>query len=81
MIGAEGDLGEDAFDSIVCSGDMLDSLPKETEITRAHYIVLDNFDYCALKQKVERLCHEAGEGTWDELAGRLNKFAKWEFDN
>ena len=82
MIGPAGAEGEESFDITVCSPKWL--LQQHTEqdvILGRHHLIMLKYDFDRLLRAIEALCEEAEAPTWEEVATKLGRFAKWEFED
>ena len=81
-IGVRGEKGADAFEFDVCSPEFLES---ETEnhpvFSGENLIIMKRFDPDRVEEFVhKRLRHATGKD-WGEMAGKIGKWARWEFED
>ena len=82
MIGPEGGGGEESFDVIVCSPRwLLERHRKEDVIIARHHLIMLEYNYQRLKRTIEDYCEECEAPTWSELALKLGRLGKWEFED
>ncbi len=82
MIGPEGGEGEESFDVTVCSPKwFLEKYGKEDVIVGRHHVVLLEYDYGRLMRTIETFCRNCEGATWHELALKLGRLGKWEFED
>ena len=82
MIGPEGGEGEESFDVTVCSPKwLLREYGKEDVIVGRHHLILLEYDYGRLMRTIESFCRNCDGLTWDELALKLGRLGKWEFED
>lgn len=79
MIGPKETPGEEAFDTIVCSPDWLAEHAKLPDLVGDRQIVVDRYNYQAIKNKIQESCRSLEENDWQKLAVKLGAIGKWEF--
>ena len=79
MVGPEGTLGEEAFDTIVCSPDWLAAHTVLPDLVGDHRIVMNIYDYQKLFRQIQEFCQLQEGNTWQEIALKISKIGKWEF--
>ena len=74
--------GEDSFDLTVCSVDWLAALVRRDGVVDGrHFLVVDGFDWSALRAYIERRVRQCEGDTWHEVAERLARLGYWEFED
>jgi hypothetical protein len=82
MIGPEGGEGKESFDIRVCSPRwLLERHNKEDVIIGRHHLIMLEYDYTRLRRTIEAFCRESEAPTWSELALKLGRLGKWEFED
>ncbi|MCU1273492.1 MAG: hypothetical protein JWO48_923 [Bryobacterales bacterium] len=82
MIGPKGIEGEESFDIQVCTPKWLIGHSGRTDIILGrHYLIMIEYDYDRLVEKIASFCNECSGETWQEIAGRLSRLGKWEFED
>lgn len=81
MIGPADSLGEESFDFMLCTPDWFASNMKSDIVEGRHYLFVKDFNYVQLKRYVEDYCAKCSENSWPEVAERLARFGKWEFED
>ena len=82
MIGPEGGEGEESFDVTVCSPNwLLARHNKEDVVIGRHHLIMFEYDYLRLKRTIEEFCKSCEGATWKELALKLGRLGKWEFED
>jgi hypothetical protein len=82
IVGRRGGDGEESFDLTVCTGGWLANVARETGIVDArHHVVVDGFNWSAIRSYLERRVADCAGETWDDIAERLSRFAYWEFED
>ncbi|QZD88616.1 immunity 8 family protein [Qipengyuania aurantiaca] len=81
-IGVRGENGADAFEFDVCSPEFLEN---ETEsypvFSGQNLIITRRFNAEQIEEFVrKRLRHATGKD-WNEIAGKINNWARWEFED
>jgi hypothetical protein len=82
MIGPKGVDGEESFDIQVCTPKWLSDRqdPSDVVIGR-HYLIVFGYDYDRLVNVIANFCEECSGKTWQEIAMRLDRLGKWEFED
>jgi hypothetical protein len=82
MIGPKGDQGEESFDVTVCSPKwLLQRHKKEDVVIGRHHLIMFEYNYPRLTRTIEDFCRHCEGDTWDELASKLSRLGKWEFED
>jgi hypothetical protein len=82
MVGSAGADGEDSFDVIVCTPRWLSDrlLPTKIMLGR-HHLLVKQYDYTRLLQFLISFASGCRGATWEEVALRLGRLGKWEFED
>jgi hypothetical protein len=83
FVGPAGEpVGEDLFYFHVCTVRWLEERPppKGFEFLR-HYLLLTRWDYDVLVRAVSDLCLHTEGKDWNEIATKLSRFGRWEYEN
>ena len=82
MIGPSTSPGEESFDFLVCSSKWLGAnLRNRSHLFGRHYLFLEEYDYDVLYNAISNLCSNTSGATWQEVAAKLSRFGKWEFED
>ena len=82
MIGPANSEGEESFDITVCSPKwLLEQYARQDVIFGRHHLIMLEYDFARMMSVFERLCNESEAPTWGEVAAKLGRFAKWEFED
>jgi len=82
MIGPKGTEGEESFDMQVCTPKWLSDHHDPGDIVFGrHYVIVFEYDYARLVNMISSLCNECSGQSWQEIAARLGRFGKWEFED
>jgi hypothetical protein len=82
MAGSEGTASEDSFDTIVCTADWLKERYANREVVNLrHHLLMVEYNYDALWKYVERICASCSGENWNEVALKLGRLGKWEFED
>ena len=82
MVGPGGGEGEESFDVVVCSARWISHhLGPEGILVGRHYLVVDSYDYPRLEGFLRRYVDQCSGSTWEEVAFRLGRLGKWEFED
>ncbi len=82
MIGPEEEEGEDSFGIIVCSVKWFqDHYSEEIPLFGFHFLFVSEYDISEISKKVEKYCEACSGENWLEIAQKLSKIGKWEFED
>lgn len=82
FIGPEGGAGEEAFDFLVCSPAwILDEVRESGFLLGRHHLVVRRFDLQLIRGAIEEICSHARGESWSEIAARIGRYGKWEFED
>jgi hypothetical protein len=82
MIGPQGGDGEESFDVQVCTPRWLEADHNGGDIISGrHMLIVLKFDYDALKRYFEHAAASVTGADWDEVAQKLSRIGKWEFED
>lgn len=80
--GPDDAAGEESFDLTVCSVAWLsERVHADGVFDGRHHVVVESYDWPALRSYVERRVRECAGGTWREVAEKLARFGYWEFED
>lgn len=81
-LGVTGNDAGDDFTFYVCTPSRLERvLSEEPELWGRHLLIVETFDWTAVRRAVERLCDRVQGDTWEEIAGQLGRYLGWEFED
>lgn len=82
IIGPEDEPGGDSFDFQVCTPDWLKAkYSKEEAVFGRHYVIVFDYDMAKIEQKIARYCESCIGESWQELAEKLSRIGRWEFED
>jgi Immunity protein 8 len=82
MIGPEDEMGEESFDFLVCTNDFIaNSVRQHGFLFGKNYLVIANYHYQTIWNAIELLCGQISGSSWKELAEKLGRYGKWEFED
>ena len=82
MIGPEGEPGEESFDLTVCTPAWLQgNLDPKEPLMGSGYLIVRDFDYARIKQRIIRFISTCSGETWDAIACKLGRLGNWEFED
>jgi hypothetical protein len=82
FIGPSESGGEEMFDFHVCTGRWLIEHPPEKNFAFVRStILMQRWDYQTLHRALEDLCFRTEGTDWKEIAGRLSRYGRWEFED
>jgi hypothetical protein len=76
--------GEESFAFTVCTPDWFAShkvASQSTVVLGRHYLFVNEFSYPRLEQFVRQYCAASIGVTWEEVAIKLGRLGKWEFED
>jgi hypothetical protein len=81
MVGPEEQQGEDSFDVVVCTPDWLKRNFKTSDIILGQgRILVFEYNYERLRSFIERYCEKCVADTWQDIATKLSRIGRWEFE-
>lgn len=82
FIGPVGSPGEESFDFLVCSPEWLRrEHGGEAVLLLRHHVLVFCYDFETIKAFLESFVSTIEAPSWAELARRLSRFGKWEFED
>jgi hypothetical protein len=82
LVGPVGGKGEESFDFIVCTpGWFSSNMNGKLVVSGRNYLFMQKFDYPALEQFVRNYCSQCVGKTWREVADKVSRIGKWEFED
>lgn len=82
LIGPRGAAGEESFDFTVCTPKWLaQSLLKYKYTFGRHHLIVEYYDYNIIFGAINSLCQRTSGANWHEIAERLGRYGKWEFED
>lgn len=82
MVGPENVSGEESFDIVVCTPRWLETwVAEDGPLIGRHHLIVDRWDYARIRLYLTTLVEGVDAPSWEELASRLGRFAKWEFED
>jgi hypothetical protein len=83
MIGPFCGQGMESFDIQVCTPAWFgQNMLSDVDLrTGEHIIFMSRYDYRALVGFIERYCHRCEGETWRDVAQRLGRLGRWEFED
>jgi len=82
MVGPEFEDGEESFDIQVCTPKwILENHRREDVIIGRHYLLVMEYNYERIQQIISTFCSTCHGATWEEIAEKLGRLGKWEFED
>lgn len=82
MVGPAGAAGEETFDIVVCTPTWIAKrLLVEPYLLGRHYLIVPSYDYEQLQATLSYYISQASANTWNEVARRIGRIGKWEFED
>ena len=82
LVGPEGIDSGESFDLTVCTGGWLAAEARKSRfVDTRHHLVVESFEWPAIRRFVELRVAACTGDTWEEIATQLARFAHWEFED
>jgi hypothetical protein len=83
MIAPEGSEGEESFDLVVCTPKYLESKLDRQGVPMfgKQLLIVKSYDFAAIQRLLEDYCGALEGSDWPELANKLSRIARWEFED
>ncbi len=81
MAGPEGEEAEESFDVRVCTPTWLLKRLGTEPLSGRYHLFVQRYDYTALAGFIAAYCHACTGETWSEVAARLGRLGRWEFED
>lgn len=82
IIGPDSEKGGDIFGFQICSPKWLLLKHSETDVIFCHnMIIVFEYDFNTIKQKISDLCNKTAGENWNDIAQKIAKFGAWEYEN
>ncbi len=82
MVGPEDGLGEESFDIQVCTPMwFLTTLKQNDVIPGKYFIIVLEYNYERIYNKIKYLIEAYSADSWNELAEKIATLGHWEFEN
>ena len=82
MFGPEGGEGEESFDIVVCTpGWIAREVERKRIVDGRHHLIVSIFDLRQISSFIEAYANTCTGKTWQEVATKLSRVGKWEFED
>lgn len=82
MFGPEGTIGEESFDILICTPNWLNSeLDLKSIIIGRHYLIVREYSFDNISKFLSDYADRCQGETWSEVAAKLARLGKWEFED
>lgn len=82
LIGPENEEGMESFQVIVCTTRWLEKkYQREDIIIGRHYLLVFEYNYSRIVQKIESYLDQCVGETWLDVAEKVARLGKWEFED
>lgn len=82
FIGPKGEEGEESFDIEVCTPKWLSKNYRQEDIVIGrHLLIVFNYNYDRIFQKIKSYVESCSGDTWNEVAQKVGRIGKWEFED
>jgi Immunity protein 8 len=80
-VGPVDEPGGDLFQIAVGSPERLREMAEEGSRFLRHYLLVPRYDFPAVKQQIEKLCHSCPGPDWHTAAAKLSRYMRSEFED
>lgn len=81
-VGSVGEFGDDTFQVMVCTPKWLAAQVHEHgPLTGRHYVIVEKYHFPTIRDFLTSKIESEEAPTWDELAERIGRIGKWEFED
>nr|WP_165935776.1 MULTISPECIES: immunity 8 family protein [unclassified Bradyrhizobium] len=81
IVGPADGPGQESFDFMLCTPDWFSSKIQDDITIGRHHVFVKQYDYPRLQAFVEAYCAECSGASWREVAEKLGRLGKWEFED
>ena len=82
MVGPKDGLGEESFDIQVCTPAwLLSTLKKSDVIPGRHFLIVLEYDFECIMNKIKEMIESLSGNNWEELAQKFGRIGYWEFED
>ena len=82
MVGPYGESGAESFDVLLCTPEWLKQHNKASDLVWGrHLLIVFKYDHDRLFHFLQEYCAQCSGNTWKEIAEKLGRVAKWEFED
>jgi len=81
IVGPSDGPGQESFDFMLCTPDWFSSNMKDDLTTGRHHVFVKRYDHSRLQAFVESYCAECSGSSWKDVAEKLGRLGKWEFED
>ncbi len=82
LIGPQNQPGEESFDVFICTPKwLLDNMGKEEIIIGRHYLIVSEFNFTKIKDRLLQFIHSCEGENWKDCAMKLSRLGYWEFED
>ncbi|UOP04173.1 immunity 8 family protein [Conchiformibius kuhniae] len=79
-VGADDGDAADLFYLSVCTPKWLSAHHRGTLFAKA-WLIVECYDFQEIKQAIQKLLNSINGDNWHEIAGKLNRYTDWEFED
>lgn len=82
FVGEEGKTVEESFDVELCTPKyLMDNYSKEEIIIGRRQIIVFDYNFTLLENRLKKYCQSCTGKTWEEIACKLMRMGRWEFED
>jgi hypothetical protein len=82
MVSPKNGKGEESFDIMVCTPQwLIRNYQKSDMIFGRHYLIVFEYDYPKIYDKLKEYIGGIEGDTWNEIALKIGRIGKWEFED
>lgn len=79
--GPDDEPGDDSFSITVCTLSWLEQEKPKRMFFGSNHLIVPNYDLKAIESFLARYCERCIGATWAEVALKLSRVARWEFED
>src|SRR5438045_942145 len=82
MVGPESGEGEESFDVEVCTPCWLSrTYGPSGVVSGRHHLIVFKYDFGAIEKFIRNYVDESSGETWQDIAGKVGRLGRWEFED
>lgn len=82
IVGPSDGPGEESFDFLVCTASWIATgVEKDGFLFGRHYLVIKAYSFELIYNTIDSLCHRIWGDNWNDVATKLSRYGKWEFED
>jgi len=82
MVGPNNQEGEETFDiEVVTPKYLLEKYDENEILIGRHRLIVFRYDWNRIMRTINRYCESCSGETWDEIAEKVGRLGRWEFED